>query len=85
MQEKLRLKAEKEAADAKYKFAMVDGRKELVGHSVHCAVRWHDLNVAMLNNALVSPRAPEHEAIMAAAQCKEQYLVYLMHHYSTAT
>ena len=33
LQEKLRLKAEKEATEAKYKYAMVDGRKEQVRHT----------------------------------------------------
>lgn len=31
LQEKERLKAEKEAAEAKYKWALVDGRREQVG------------------------------------------------------
>lgn len=33
LQEKVRLKTEKDAAEAKFKFAMVDGRKEQVGHA----------------------------------------------------
>ena len=32
MQEKVRLKEEKDAAEAKYKVALVDGRKEGVSH-----------------------------------------------------
>lgn len=39
LQEKARLKAEKEAAEAKFKFAMVDGKKEQVGPCVQrCAL-----------------------------------------------
>lgn len=58
-QEKLRLKSEKEAAEAKFKFALVDGRKEQVilgsssyGHGV-LKEGWRSSNTVLLKDVAV--------------------------------